>query len=532
MTVSLLQPSKPKRFKAQGLFCDHKPLPTSAREQREFIRDLHDAGITTAILGVNNVVGSRSKLLSSVETLHDFGSQLREAGKEFWLSWWHKPAWENQIRAQQREVLAALNPNPSETLLSMVLDDMEGDTFVHSKGFNPRQHARQISPHVDSVHEHGCQWGITTFGAHMGRLAPYRSISDSLLFQAMAFQDDRKGMGLRNPTTLPGFGTEQFKDNFRHGSWAEWSDIAVMMGAVYKQDFGRVDDEDALGTFCSSVLHDRDSVAYFSKIHSDANPSLVREMALRGPELPELVFKQSPESKPTKLGTGRSWRSTLDKIHGKAHVRVVGDEAEGLVTALHRTWLAQDYRWFDRGDYNLNIFGIRHPDPKLGVLNDWIGVAYKVRGEWIVDLFAGSMDPGPHYEKHQVAQAKRAGGVAIIQLGQYRGAYVLGTHFGYPALVQGGGRVRVHRDGNIDGVADWYAPTQFGRFGINFHPVAKKNLLSGDVFHRGSAGCQVFASIDAHNKIWLPIIRKAVRAHSNSFTYTAISLEQMQEANP
>ena len=58
------------------------------------------------------------------------------------------------------------------------------------------------------------------------------------------------------------------------------------------------------------------------------------------------------------------------------------------------------YRYFESGDYNVNIIGIRNSDTKNVVTNrfdDTITVAYKVDGEWQYHEMDCTTDPGTHW---------------------------------------------------------------------------------------------------------------------------------------
>ena len=71
-----------------------------------------------------------------------------------------------------------------------------------------------------------------------------------------------------------------------------------------------------------------------------------------------------------------------------------------------------DYKWFEKGDYNLNIVGIRNSNTKGKVTNrfdDKITLSYKVDGEWQFHCFDCTTDPGTHW----VENIMRKEGVAI-----------------------------------------------------------------------------------------------------------------------
>ena len=52
---------------------------------------------------------------------------------------------------------------------------------------------------------------------------------------------------------------------------------------------------------------------------------------------------------------------------------------------IQKTMEAKKYAYFENGDYNVNIIGIRNGSTGKRVTNrfdDWITISYKVKGEW------------------------------------------------------------------------------------------------------------------------------------------------------
>ena len=132
-----------------------------------------------------------------------------------------------------------------------------------------------------------------------------------------------------------------------------------------------------------------------------------------------------------------------------------------------------DYLWFDKGNYNLNIVGVRNSDTKNEVTNrsdDKITLSYKVDGKWQFHCFDCTTDPGTHW----VENIMRKEGVAILKPGQYRGSHIIRKHQGrYEALGQNG-PVTVYRDANKDDKYDLDPNnTQTGLFGIYIHRATK-----------------------------------------------------------
>lgn len=176
-----------------------------------------------------------------------------------------------------------------------------------------------------------------------------------------------------------------------------------------------------------------------------------------------------------------------------------------------------DYKFYT-GPYNLNIFGIRSADRKIGQFNDVIGIAYEDNKGHQIFLAQATTDPGKYYAENPSNQK----GVAILVPGQYRGAYVLGTHAKgktteHYALVQDR-PVKVFRDRNRDNILDYdYNTIEEGIFGINIHRASAHHVL--DDIGKWSAGCQVFRSIYDFED-FLSIVKRGSDEYGNRFTYT------------
>jgi len=177
----------------------------------------------------------------------------------------------------------------------------------------------------------------------------------------------------------------------------------------------------------------------------------------------------------------------------------------------------KNYAWFEEGtkNYNLNLFGIRTDDPAVDVFNDWLGLAWKFKGEWHIRAYPGTTDPGAHWLQNLLNPS----GCAILVPGQYKGVYGLRLHRGiYEAMCQTWGPVRVFRDGNKDNELDFDSSTiMTGDYGINIHHASSGGITQK--VGRFSAGCQVFQDsrdFDYCREIW----RKSRANYGNKFTYT------------
>ena len=183
---------------------------------------------------------------------------------------------------------------------------------------------------------------------------------------------------------------------------------------------------------------------------------------------------------------------------------------------------SKDYKWFENGNYNLNIVGVRNAETLNEVTNkfdDYITLSYKVDGEWNYHCFDCTTDPG----KHWVENIMRKEGVAILKENQYRGSHKIGLHQGkYEALRQQKS-VQVYRDNDLDSNYDLLEENiQEGIFGINIHRATKWEGKKSTQIDKWSAGCQVIAANDDF-RLFMEICNKAKDVWGNSFTYTLIN---------
>jgi len=182
---------------------------------------------------------------------------------------------------------------------------------------------------------------------------------------------------------------------------------------------------------------------------------------------------------------------------------------------------SKEYRWFEGGDYNLNIVGIRNSDTEGKVTNkfdDWVTLSYSVNGEMMFHCFDATTDPGSHWEKNLLNKD----GVAILVPGQYRSSHMIGLHQGkYEALRQKSS-LKVYRDKDKDGVYDFLEENiKEGIYGINIHRATSREGGKSTQIDKWSAGCQVIAA-NADFKLFMEVVNKSAKLYGNSFTYTLI----------
>jgi hypothetical protein len=203
--------------------------------------------------------------------------------------------------------------------------------------------------------------------------------------------------------------------------------------------------------------------------------------------------------------------------------RLTGLAAKVIKNRYKAVSLSKGYAFFESGDYNVNIIGVRNMSGDAKHFDDFLDVVYKISGEWVCDSYPITTEPGPNILRRPI----NSKGTAILVPGQYRGVYQIATHGGksrYTALCQRKGNVKVWRDDNRDTVADYDGVEDEGMFGINIHkhsgPDTRKN--TGGV----SAGCQVFQSSKDFYE-FMDTCDAARDRYENSFTYTLIEEKEL-----
>jgi len=203
--------------------------------------------------------------------------------------------------------------------------------------------------------------------------------------------------------------------------------------------------------------------------------------------------------------------------------KLKGLSAKIMADQFKKTLTNKGFVFFEKGDYNLNIVGVRNDSGDASKFDDFMNVIYKIDGEWVCDIFSVTTEPGPRILKKPIREVEHKG-TAILVPDQYRSTYRIGwhgnQHIGHTALVQRGGKVRVWRDNNRDTNPDYHGPEEEGWFGINIHKHrgSTSRINTGGV----SAGCQVFQNSREFYE-FMEICDDAAEIWGNSFTYTLVS---------
>jgi len=182
---------------------------------------------------------------------------------------------------------------------------------------------------------------------------------------------------------------------------------------------------------------------------------------------------------------------------------------------------AKGYKYFENGDYNVNVIGIRNSAPGNKVTNlfdDWLTLSYKEGGVWQFYIWNATTDPG----KAPMVTGNTIGGIARVVPGQYPGSHMVRLHQGkYEALGQKA-NIKVYRDNDRDTEYDTDTVTECV-YGINIHKAGQDSTW----VERWSEGCQVFKRVKDFD-VFMKICKKASKIHGNSFTYTLIESKDIK----
>jgi len=188
------------------------------------------------------------------------------------------------------------------------------------------------------------------------------------------------------------------------------------------------------------------------------------------------------------------------------------------IELIKKVLAKKNYLFFENGNYNLNLIGIRTKGTTAGKYDDYMVAIYKNNSsEWVLHHWNITTDAGTHWLKNPMNRK----GTALLVPNQYRGCWTIGLHQGrYKALTQFK-PVKVYRDNNRDAILDYKTATiDEGMFGINIHRSNpnRESLIN----EKWSAGCQVFADPQEFSEFLL-IIDESARKYGDKFTYTLIT---------
>jgi len=190
---------------------------------------------------------------------------------------------------------------------------------------------------------------------------------------------------------------------------------------------------------------------------------------------------------------------------------------EIYLNQIKKVFNKKKYRFFEWGDYNLNIIGVRRDSNISNSFDDYLCcIYYDTENKINIKQWEITTDPGRYWLKNPMNPQ----GTAILVPYQYRGTWKIAKHQGkYTALCQRKA-VKVFRDNNKDNILDYDSETiDKGLFGINIH---RSNPYSESyVVEKWSAGCQVFKRVEDFDE-FMGLIHISAVNYGDNFTYTLI----------
>lgn len=167
--------------------------------------------------------------------------------------------------------------------------------------------------------------------------------------------------------------------------------------------------------------------------------------------------------------------------------------------------------------FDLNLYGIRSPDPLVDEFNDILGVAYTDHFGNLINLeHKGTTKPGLYWLKNKLGSLN---GTFILKPGHYKACFTLGKHKGeYEALVQSDKAQFVGwRDKDSDGQLDYSGPDYQDVAGLNMH--TESLITQTEKVGAYSAGCQV-RQFDYEHFMVMNLCKMQMLYHGKYFSYS------------
>ena len=184
--------------------------------------------------------------------------------------------------------------------------------------------------------------------------------------------------------------------------------------------------------------------------------------------------------------------------------------------------LKQGYLFFERGDYNLNLVGIRRlgVKPAASTFCDTLAVLFRQGARDVMLTMPCTTDPGRTHDDDPLTQDANT----VLPPGQYPGMWRVGLYRGqYPALVQNS-KCPVYRltsdpDSDADIIVD------YGNYAINCHRASE--AMGRRRISRWSPGSQVVEHSEDYGML-MSLARVAATRWGNQISYTLLTDDQLQ----
>jgi hypothetical protein len=182
-----------------------------------------------------------------------------------------------------------------------------------------------------------------------------------------------------------------------------------------------------------------------------------------------------------------------------------------LVTKIFSVMRSKNYVVFTR-PYELNLIFVRTSQVE-NAFDDFLLCIYKTdRGEWVVDLYECTTDPGWYYRQNPINPK----GTGYVKPGQYINSHTMGLHKGKEAFVQCG-NITVYRDNDKDLQLEPTTQETGSGYGQDIHcAVDTEDYVTMNV-DKWSAMCFVIADRSKH-KFLMSVGRRHVKKYGKLST--------------
>jgi len=203
------------------------------------------------------------------------------------------------------------------------------------------------------------------------------------------------------------------------------------------------------------------------------------------------------------------------------------------VKQIKEVYLKKGYKFFENGDFNLNLIAIRNKNVFTNQFDDDFLIVYKELGVWKIfqiewTTVAGTLGKGGALNPLSGTETGTGvSGTAVILEGQYLKAFKwVENDWIYPFVkyFKQIGNLKYVRDNNRDFKIDTNTRIYIGNYKTHLHAMSPKGVLSKFVnyyFSAWSQGCM--GAPEPSFKNIEPIVKKAIAIWGNSFSLTVLN---------
>lgn len=189
---------------------------------------------------------------------------------------------------------------------------------------------------------------------------------------------------------------------------------------------------------------------------------------------------------------------------------------------IKKAMLNKGYKFFNKGDYNLNIIFVRTDNVITNYFTDKLYLIYNKDGKEVIREYPATTKPGIKGSIDSPVTVDGITGTACIVPNQYESAfkfidsYTEFSEYPYFRLI---GRLDYYRDGNKDLVLNTDKVIKSKNYKTHFHRMSNKGV-TGKPINNWSLGC--IGVEEPYMAAIIPIIREAVKRYGDIFTVTIL----------